>query len=193
MPRPNPVVRVLPVALATLVLVAGCDRAKPRAGAGPSGPLPNGADAPAPTAPTVPTPPTSTEPLPPVPDWAQSYMGKTLTSLVPAQSTDCVGNTDDVDMHYAGATTGVRIEGWGWDKTAKAPVAHILLVDDKSGEVVGAGQTGKARPDVNKARPEVTSPTTGWEAITSQTTDGVYAWGVMSKGKAVCKLGHINL
>lgn len=187
MPNLKPLLRAAPVALAALVLVAGCDRAKTRAGAGPAGPLTNG------TAPTVPTLPTSTEPLPPTPDWAQAYMGKTLKDALPTESTDCVGNTDDVDLHYAGATTGVRIEGWGWDKAAKTPVEHILLVDDKSGQVVGAGQTGKARPDVPKARPEVTSPTTGWEATTSKTAGGLYAYGLMGGGKAVCRLGHINL
>jgi hypothetical protein len=183
----KPTLRVAPVALATLVLVAGCDRPKPRPGAAAPGP------AGAPAQPAAPPTPTTTEAPPPVPAWAEAYMGRPLNDVLPTQSTECVGNTDNVNLRYQGATPGTRVEGWGWDRTANKPVEHVLLIDDHTGVVIGAGQSGKPRPDVVRARPEVTSPTTGWEAVTPKTTGGLYAFGLLADGKSVCRLGHIAL
>ena len=194
MPVSSPALRALPVAIAAIALLAGCDRPKPHGPAGPAGPL-NGAAAPA-AAPAAPAPPpvaTSTDPLPATPGWAQADMGKTLKDVFPGESADCLGNTDAVNLRYQGATPGVRIEGWGWDRAGKKAVQHVLLVDDKTGAIVGAGETGKPRPDVTRARPEVASPTTGWQATTARTTGGLYAFGIVGDGKTTCRLGHINL
>ena len=190
--------RLLVLAAAVLALSA-CDKPKTRAAndqggpLGPSGAASNPGAAPAPgpaAAPAKPT--TTTDPLPDLPKWSAAYMGKALKDVFADQAAACLGNTDLVGMRYNGPfTPGARIEGWGWDGKAKKPVAKILLTDD-AGKVVGAGETGLPRPDVQTARPEVTSPSTGWQAFTAQTGGGLYAYGVIGQ-KAVCRLGHINL
>lgn len=189
MARTRSVARLAPAVLALAAFVSACDKPKTR----PAKPaevanqgLPAGA-APAATGPQI-----SQDPLPAPPAWAAGYIGKALNELFPDQNGQCVGNTDNVNLYYRGATQGVRVEGWGWATVAKAPVARVLLVDD-GGKVVGAGETGKPRPDVNAARKEITSPTTGWQAVTAKTTGGVYAFGLMPDGKQVCRLGHLNL
>lgn len=182
--------RLAPALLALVALVSACDKPKTRpakpaevAGSG----LPAGAPASAATGPH-----TSQDPLPAPPEWATGYMGKTLTELFPDQTGQCVGNTDDVNLYYRGATQGLRVEGWGWVPAAKAPVQRVLLVED-GGRIVGAGESGKPRPDVTAARKEITSPNTGWQAVTAKGSGGVYAFGVMPDGKQVCRLGHLNL
>ena len=120
-------------------------------------------------------------------------MGQKLDDTYPNHAGACIGNTDIVAMRYQGAAApGTRIEGWGWDPVAKKPIEHVILVAD-NGQIVGAGETGLLRPDVAAARKEVTSPSAGWQAFTPQGGGGLYAFGVMSDGKAVCRLGHIKL
>jgi hypothetical protein len=180
--------RAAPVLIVLAALVAGCDNPKerpPKPAAVANDGLPAGA-------PAAPGATTSQEPLPPPPEWAAGYIGKTLAEVFPDQNGRCIGNTDLVNLRYGGASPGLRVEGWGWEPTAKAPVERVLLVDE-GGKVVGAGQTGKPRPDVTAARKDITSPTTGWQAVTSKTTGGVDAFGVMPNGKQVCRLGHLSL
>jgi hypothetical protein len=184
------VARLAPAVLALAAFVSACDKPKPR----PAKPAEvANAGLPAGAAPAGQAGPQSTQdPLPGPPEWAAGYMGKTFAELFPDQNGQCIGNTDDVNLYYRGATQGLRVEGWGWSPAAKAPVARVLLVDD-GGKVVGAGETGKPRPDVVAARKDITSPTTGWQAVTAKTTGGVYAFGLMPDGKQVCRLGHLNL
>jgi len=182
--------RIAPAALAVVALVAACDKPKTRPAKPPevanSG-LPAGAPASA-----VAGARSSQEPLPAPPAWAAGYIGKPLTELFPDQNGQCVGNTDDVNLYYRGAAQGLRVEGWGWAPAAKAPVGRVLLVDE-AGKIVGAGESGKARPDVTAARKDITAPDTGWQAVTPKSSGGVYAFGVMPDGKQVCRLGHLAL
>jgi hypothetical protein len=180
---PAAVARVAPVLIALTALVAACDKpkvrpAKPAAVANAG--LPTGAP-PQPGAGA----PTSQDSLPAQPAWAADYIGKTLAAVFPDQNGQCIGNTDNVNLYYRGASQGVRVEGWGWAPAAKAAVARVLLVDE-AGKVVGAGETGKPRPDVNAARKDITS-------VTAKTTGGVYAYGLMPDGKQLCRLGHLSL
>jgi hypothetical protein len=181
--------RAAPAALALLVLAAACDKPKPRPARSPET-LNQGLPAGAP--PSAASAPTSPDSLPAPPDWARDYIGKTLSQAFPDQNGQCVGNTDDVNLYYRGAAQGLRIEGWGWVPAAKAPVARVLLADE-GGRIVGAGETGKARPDVTAARKDITSPTTGWQAVTAQGSGGVNAFGLMPDGKQLCRLGHLKL
>jgi len=190
MASPAAVARVAPVLLAVTVLVAGCEKPRERP-AKPAAVANDGLPADAPPQAGVGAP-TSQDPLPAPPAWAAGYIGKTLTEVFPDQNGQCVGNTDNVNLHYNGANHGLRVEGWGWAPAAKAPVQRVLLVDE-AGKVVGAGETGKPRPDVIAARKDITSPTTGWQAVTAKTTGGIYAFGVMPDGKQLCRLGHLNL
>jgi len=193
--------RTLPVRFAilgaALLALAACDKPKPRDQADAGGPLgaTGAASNPGAQAGPAATPAdakATTDALPALPKWSAAYMGKTFKDLFADQTASCIGNTDDVAMRYKGAdSSGVRIEGWGWNIPDKTAVAHILIVTD-DGKIVGAGETGLPRPDVTAARKDITSPTTGWQAYTAQTAGGVYAFGLLGE-KAACRLGHINL
>ena len=182
------VARAALVLLALTALVAGCEKPKERP-AKPAAAANAGLPAGAPPAPGTAT---SQDPPPAPPTWAAGYIGKPLAEVFPDQNGQCIGNTDNVNLRYSGASPGVRVEGWGWVPAAKAPVQRVLLVDEH-GKVVGAGETGKPRPDVTAARKDITSPTTGWQAVTAQTSGGVYAYGLMPDGKQLCRLGHLSL
>ncbi|MBW8813402.1 MAG: hypothetical protein JF588_08245 [Caulobacterales bacterium] len=171
----------LGLAATAALSLSACDKAKPRAPAPPAAAMDT--TGPAPAAP-------GGSPMPALPAWANDYMGKPIATLFPGPPKTCVGNTDNVEQKYGGASPGVQIVGWGWDPAAKAPIARVLLVDI-TGLVAGVGETGIARPDVNKVKPEITSPTTGWAAYTSRTLGPVDTYGILADGKSVCVLGHL--
>jgi hypothetical protein len=165
--------RVLPVpALMAAVLIglAGCDEPKPR---------------------RPPPPAAAAQPLPALPAWAGELVGRPLAEALPGPPGACLGNTDAVGARYAGAPAGVQVVGWGWDRAAKAPVRRVVLVDIAA-RVVGAGEGGLPRPDVNAAVAEVTSPTTGWAAYAPRTAGPLDAYGLVDDGRAICRLGHLE-
>lgn len=164
-----------------LILAAGlasCDQPKPRGDAAKAA-----AEAAGP--PRIPADPAG---VPAAPDWAQALMGKLLTEAFPASGT-CLGNTDVVQKTYAGQPRGVQIHGWGWDKAAKVGVARVLLVD-RDLRIVGAGQGGAPRPDVEAAGVGVTIPDAGWTADAPVAAGPLDAYGVLDD-KTTCRLGHI--
>jgi len=178
--RPN--VAILTIALAAGLALAACDEPKPRT----QRPTPP---------PIFPTPhplayAPAGRPMPPLPAWAAGMIGQPLASLFPGDHPLCVGNTDNVQERYGGATPGVQIVGWGWDPAARAPIARILLADP-AGLVAGAGEGGVARRDVIAARPEITVLETGWAAYTSRSMGPIEAYGLVADGKAICRLGHL--
>ena len=182
---------LLGMAALPLASLAACDRPKPRDQSQVSGPI-SGAPAPAaPAAPAGPKVTISTEAPPPPASWATALIGQPLRPTFPGSGA-CVGNTDVVDTRYKGGPGGAKIIGWGWDPAAKTAVQHVLLVD-RDFKIVGAGETGLARPDVTAARPDITSRTTGWQATTTKTAGGLDSYGVLADGKTTCKLGHIEL
>jgi len=184
------------IVTATLAALAGCDKPKARAPASSEGLPPIAGSQPSPAAQPAWRPPpakASTAPLPAEPDWAGALLGKSVKTAFPKSGAgDCVGNTDLVDFRYVGATPGVMIEGWAWDRVARQPVAHIILVD-KDGQIVGGGETGTPRPDVTASQKTVTSPRTGWKAVTPVTTGVLQAFGVVGDGRTTCTLGQIDL
>jgi hypothetical protein len=129
--------------------------------------------------------------LPPLPAWSRPLIGKSLNGLFPMHA-PCLGNVDAVRTRYLGVPEGAAIVGWAWDPQEKAAPARVLLVDD-SYLIRGAGDTGALRPGVPKARPEVTSPNVGWQALAPRLVGPLDAWGVLADGKTVCQLGHIEL
>lgn len=159
-------------ALLPFLALAACDEPKPR----PAAP---GAK------------PVSAEAPPRGPDWADEFIGRVFTQAFPGELAPCDGATDVVELRYDGAPGGVKIVGWGWDLTAKAAVPRVILVD-AAGLIVGAGETGLPRPDVNAAKPAITSPTTGWAAVTTRTRGPIDAYGLVASGKALCRLGHLE-
>jgi hypothetical protein len=172
----------LGLALSSLALLTACDQPKPR---GPAANAPAAAPAPAQAA-------QNTEPAPAAPAWAVALIGKPLKEAFPGADVSCVGNTDNVVNRYQGASPGVKIVGWGWDPAAKAAVQRVVLVDADA-RIVGAGETGAPRPDVTAARPDITSPTTGWTAVTAKTSGPVDAYGIIGDGKSLCRLGHLEI
>lgn len=132
----------------------------------------------------------SRDPLPDFPAWSLAYIGKPATEALP-QAGACIGNTDDVLTRYVGAKPGTKVEGWAWDPARAKPVSRVLLVD-ATGKIVGAGETGFARPDVPQAKPSVTSGVTGWHATTELTTGAIDALGIVD-AKIGCRLGHLVL
>ena len=159
------------IVAAAILALSGCDKPKQR-------------NVPAPPAP----PAGAAAALPPLPAWGKDMIGKAQSALFPPEFKTCLGNTDNVEQKYA---DGVKIVGWGWDPAAKAPIARVILVDI-TGLVAGAGETGLTRPDVPAAKPEVTSNTTGWAALTSRTTGPVDTFGILADGKSLCVLGHLE-
>jgi hypothetical protein len=164
-----------------LAALGGCDKAKDRKAAPPVS---------MPYASKVLAGPRDGPPMPPLPAWTRDLVGKPLASLFPGEPPLCVGNTDNVQQAYGGASPGVQIVGWGWDPAAKAPIPRILLVGP-DGLVAGGGEPGIVRPDVNAAKPEITSPATGWAAYTARVTGPVDAYGVIG-GKTLCRLGRVT-
>jgi hypothetical protein len=179
------------LAAAGLLALAACDQPKPR----PPGPPPaaKAPEAGAPAAPAAAPParviPSDTGPTPPPPTWATLVIGKTLRDAYP-QTGSCKGNTDIVQKTYAGDPPGVQIHGWGWDLKAKARVQRVVLVDRDS-KIVGAGESGVPRPDVNQYNADIKDPNTGWNADLPRTTGYVDGYGVLD-AKTVCPLGHIE-
>jgi len=170
-----------------LGLLAGCDQPKQRTPAPPAGPAAATAQKPV----WPPPPKVDPGPLPAMPAWAGDFLGKPVASVVTDTTAKCLGNTDIVDTKYTGAPPGVQIEGWGWDPTGKDVVKRIVIADS-TGQIVGAGETGKARPDVSSAHADITSGTTGWTALIKITSGGVDTYGLLGGGKA-CRLGHLQL
>ena len=130
-------------------------------------------------------------PPPPPPAWAQPFIGKIVTQLLPQKET-CVGATDGQVRRYTGAPAGSEVAGWGWDKQANRPVDHVLLTDETL-RVWGAAKSGEERADVPKALPAVTSLRTGWRGAAAGTSGLVVAWGLVDDGRAICPLGEIEL
>lgn len=131
-------------------------------------------------------------PLPAPPAWAQPFMGKIITQALPQKET-CLGNADHRLDRYAGPPAGSVVGGWGWDKTTRQPVAHVLLTDETL-RVWGAGEAvGGERPDVPKYAPEVQSERTGWRGVAQATSGLVVAWGLVDDGKAICPMGEMEL
>lgn len=123
--------------------------------------------------------------------WAAPLIGKSPREAFPRNGV-CIGNADVASP--AGKSKGPAarsVIGWGWDVAAKAPVTRVILVD-ASYRIVGAGDGGQPRPDVQKVRPEF-GGTSGWRADTNLPRGGVDAFGVVGDGTGICPLGHLTL
>lgn len=166
----------LALPLAAALALAGCDKPKDRSPVIP----------PAPGA--APAAPPAAEALPALPAWSKDMVGKAKAELFPGAPKPCVGNTDNIEKKYP---DGVKIVGWGWDPATKEAVQRVILVDI-AGLVAGAGETGLPRPDVNKVKPEIKSPNTGWAAYTTRTNGPVDTFGIIDGGKSLCILGHLE-
>ncbi|HEY3796892.1 MAG TPA: hypothetical protein VGL58_00935 [Caulobacteraceae bacterium] len=126
-------------------------------------------------------------PAAPLPAWATALIGKSLSATYPSKDGVCVGNVDTLDTTTAPPT----LHGWAWDTVGKRPVAQ-LLVTDGQGDIVGAGESGAARPDVVANRKDVTTPNVGWAASVGTATGDVQVYGVTGTS-AVCLLGHMQV
>lgn len=125
--------------------------------------------------------------LPPAaPDWARPMIGKPMTAFV-SQSAACQGAVDRAEPR---GPSGVTVHGWGWDPAAQTAPARVILTD-RSGRIVGAGQGGAPRPDVPAALPAVPDADTGWSAEARRTHGPVRAYGLVAGGGAACLIGEL--
>ncbi|MEW5688143.1 MAG: hypothetical protein AB1942_24765 [Pseudomonadota bacterium] len=170
--------RLLPCALLLAsVALAGCDEPKPRGEAAKA------------QAAGGPKAPYDSAPVPAPPAWAKDLIGKTLGEAFPG-SAKCMGNTDVVMKVYGGAPGGVQIHGWGWDPERKVGVKRVLLVNADF-RIIGAGEGGVARPDVQAAGAGVTIPDAGWNVDAPVSAGPLDAYGIIDD-KTTCRLGHIE-
>ena len=135
--------------------------------------------------------PTSADSVPAPPAWAAGLIGKTLAEAYPGEGA-CMGNTDSVILTYQGATPGAKVLGWGWDPVAKHRIDRVVLLDGER-RIVSAGEGGVARPDVAKAKADVTDRNTGWSADVPKVTGIFDSYGVLADGVSTCVLGRIVL
>jgi hypothetical protein len=119
-------------------------------------------------------------PLPPYPAWSVGMIGKPLSAVVTGKA-DCFGVVDAIATRHTGVKPGVEVEGWAYDKAAKQPVQHVLIVD-LDDRVVGAADSGKPRGDVIANYPYMTSKFVGWHGVAGVTTGTVLAVGLGAKG-----------
>jgi hypothetical protein len=129
--------------------------------------------------------------MPQPPAWARDLIGRSLAAAFP-NTAMCVGNTDSIILRYAGTPEAVKVVGWGWDLSARKRIDRIILVDTRA-RIVGAGEGGLPRPDVPAGRPEIHDPNTGWQANAPLPVSALDAYGVISNGSAICRLGHIQI
>lgn len=118
--------------------------------------------------------------------WAAALLGRTASEAFPGTGV-CIGNFDGVRRARGGM--GRSAFGWAWDATVGAPVSRILLVN-ASGQIVAAGDGGRVRDDVPKARPDVSSRLTGWVVRTGDLSGPFEALGIVGDGSALCQLGR---
>ena len=133
---------------------------------------------------------TTLDPLPAPPAWAAGLIAHPMDAF--GDVGPCIGNTDGVEIGYVGSSRGVQVAGWGWDPVRKSPIGRVVLMSP-DGLIAGAGEGGTRRPDVPRARPEITSESAGWEAATPRVAGILYAYGVLDDGKSICRLGFIEL
>ncbi len=119
-------------------------------------------------------------PLPPYPAWSVGMIGKPLASVIKGKA-DCFGVFDAISANHTGASPGVEVDGWAWDKAAKQPVQRILIVD-LTDRVVGAAMSGRPRDDVVAAYPYMTSKFVGWHGEAGVTAGTLLAVGLGATG-----------
>jgi hypothetical protein len=129
-------------------------------------------------------------PLPSYPAWANPLIGQNMSHVLTGRGA-CLGVWDIVAAKHVGSRPGDEGEGWGWDVAAKAPIHHVLFVNADN-LIVGAGEGGRPRPDVPKAREDVTSPDVGWHGIIGVTRGKILAVGITAKN-AGCNVGAFDL
>jgi hypothetical protein len=134
---------------------------------------------------------TNPEAGPPPSEWLKPLLGRPLRELFPEIS-DCLGNTDGVDVRFLGGGGSIRVTGWAWDPTIKAPPARVVL-SDANGRIAGGGETGRRRKDVPRAVPQIKSFTTGWNAWTDRLSGRVDAYAVLSDGRTICSISGVEL
>jgi hypothetical protein len=129
------------------------------------------------------------EPPPPAPPaWSAALLGQPLKVAFPGTFA-CVAAVDGPAGRFKGFR---RIHGWGWKPLAARPVDHVAIVDAQ-GVMVGFGDGGQPRPDVPKARPQVTSDLTGWTALSPLRETSYQVFGIALQARAACPMGRVTL
>lgn len=127
-----------------------------------------------------------TEPPQP-PAWSAPFTGRTLASTFPTRFS-CVGSVDGATNRFKGFR---RVVGWGWNRTAARPVDRVMIVDN-AGVMVGFGEGGLPRPDVQNAIPEIASSATGWSALSPTAAKTYQVFGIDLAAGSACLMGTLK-
>ena len=95
-------------------------------------------------------------------------------------STSCLGYVDSIsDQRIAG--------GWAWDNTTRRP-AHAIVLTLVNGVVVGFGEVGLPRPDV-QTNMHIPDLRTGW-SVEEQAPKGsrLRAFALLGDSQSICEL-----
>jgi hypothetical protein len=122
---------------------------------------------------------------PAAPAWTAPLAGRPLTALFP-NAASCQGYVDGPAERFRGAET---FSGWAWSDTRKRAVARLAVVD-RAGAMVGFGEGGLTRTDVPSSRPEVFSPTTGWQVVVPRGAEPYVVYGVDLETRSACRIGE---
>lgn len=164
--------------VALAVLLNGCDQAPVPAPAEP----PAAEAAPVPAGPTLPA-------LPEMPAWVAQYQGKAAKDVFTLTSgeTNCLGWFERRNEEFV---DGGRYEGWGWNVAGAAPYAHVV-VTDRFGMIVGGGESGVERKDVQDALPKVVKQAnSGFTVLAKAPAGPMIAYGLDEAAKTACELGR---
>lgn len=110
--------------------------------------------------------------------------------LVPAIA--CAGALDPVPTPVADPRwSGFRLSGWAWDRTSQAPAETVVLAD-RFGRLVGAGQAGFPRPEIPFIDRSVERRDTGFLAYIPPDlrAEEVTAYAILADGASACPLHH---
>jgi hypothetical protein len=124
--------------------------------------------------------------------WPQ-WLGTTIAQHANVTAGNrCVGYLDEVTPVGGSGHAEWRARGWAWDRLAKSAPEAILLAG-ATGNIVGFGLPGFARPDVKSRVSEVNIGGSGWQGHFSVTRPNlIIAYALLKGRQEVCPLRSSN-
>lgn len=118
-------------------------------------------------------------------------IGKPGLTVFYGTTTGCVGHVDQI-QRVAGMPDAFRITGWAYDTQTRSHIRDIVFLG-RDRIIKGVGRTLFGRDDVQKARPDIFDPLTGWlgfvrtNGVSAQTIDS-YAVVQRSGRPTLCRV-----
>jgi hypothetical protein len=118
-------------------------------------------------------------------------IGQSGSPIFGAPATGCIGYVDHTQP-AAGMPQAIRIDGWAYDMQSQSRVHDIVFIGP-DGVIRGVGRTVFSRDDVQKARPEISDPLTGWVGFIRKggiSADRIEVYAVVKRDghSALCKI-----